>query len=244
MNKNAVAVLSVVVLVGVASVWLNVRKSGSASETVLAATALPIEVPPIAPAVEVPAMRGEIQQDEQGITREKVFPRTPGASVGFYTKHASVDFDTYLVFMEVGAASELLDGKMTDETSVQFAKNAYGLTDDEVARLINYSRSVLIADRSFQAIDQGDVCDKKATYQTVQEFGAALNEHTKRIEGHQETLGRNAAKVLGSELYNKISDKVLSRPRREMTNADFPVLMGKRNHGLEVEVERFCNFGK
>lgn len=253
MNKRAVAGVSAVLLVALVAFLLHGRKAERVEEPPVAVQLPPVEVPPpreTAPApapasvAAPPAIEAIPQPVVQAATREDLFPQNPGAHIGYYKEYRTAEFETYLVLMGFAGASEIVDGKMADEGSIRHLQRQYELTDDELIRLIDYGRSALATDRSFQSADQDSLCARKDTFRSLEQFGAALNEHVSRLAANQESLGRNAATALGPQIYSKITDKVLSRPRQEMTVGDFPTLFAKRDHGLETEIERFCSHGK
>lgn len=245
MNGRKAAAAAGMALVCVALLLLYWRKPESAatqvSVTAVAAESAPASERTAEPPEPVPDPAPQVVPSAPDVW---MFPSSPGAEIGFEARQTSADLETYLVFMDVGAASEIVNGGMRDEQSVRLTQRAYALTDEELARLVEHSRAALQADRSFQTRDQEAICQNRHNYQSIAQFGAALNEHTSRVEAHQESLGRNATTALGFDLHNRIRDRILSQPRGQMNHADFPVVLTRRNHGLATEIERFCNAGR
>lgn len=248
MNKKVVLGLALGLLVASTAFWLSKpEKPESASVSAAAAQPLPIEnfpVPEPSPVGSLPEV-AEVQTEQpRAPTREEVFPTNPGSSSGYYNKQMTVDFEIYLQFLDIGAYSEIVDGRMASEQLVRNIKAQYQLTDEELKKLIETGRSALQADRDFQSAGMGAICKRGDSFGSVQELGAAVDELTKKIEANQEELGRKAMQQLEPQLASKIRDKILGGPRRMMMTGDLAVLMPMRNHGLETELERICRHAK
>lgn len=247
MNKKVILGLALgLLLLASVAIWLHEpEKPHSASAQVAgSAKALPIETLPVpepSPVVaSVPEVEERPAEERRGPTREEAFPTSPGASAGYYTKYMTVDFEIYLQFLDIGAYSEIVDGKMASEALVQNIKAQYQLTDEQLEQFIETGRSALQADRAFQAEGMRAVCKKGDAFASVEELGAALDGLNKKAEANQEELGRKAMQELEPELALKIRNKILGAARREMLTGDLAIVMPMRNHGLETELERVC----
>lgn len=248
MNKKVVFGLALSLLLASIAFWLlEPEKPEPVSAPAAAAQPLPIETPPVAepsPVASLPEIEERPTEELRAPTRDDAFPTNPGSGAGYYNKQMTVDFEIYLQFLDIGAYSEIVNGEMASEQLVQNIKAQYQLTDEELKQLVETGRSALQSDRAFQSAGMGAICKKGDTFGSVEELGAALDELNKKIEANQEELGRKAMQNLEPELASKISNKVLGGPRREMMTGDLAVVMARRNHGLETELERVCMHAK
>jgi len=163
-------------------------------------------------------------------------------AVGYRGEFRSVEYDTYLVMMVLGDASEVIDaaGTLKDRLWIKSVQQEYDLTDDEIEKFTAYSRKSLEADRKFQAELQGEICAKRDSFNNLYEFGNAINEFSRKAIDNQESMGRRAEPELGSVLFSKIISRVRSKPREMSARVDFASLLTARNEGLDVEIERVC----
>lgn len=245
MNRKArvVAALVLGVLLGSFAIWM--RESGNPEpvrvpEEVAAAPLLDTLADSNPPHVAVPQEAEELAPVAvQGPPRESVFTNVTLPRPGYSMKSMPVDFDIYLQFMGIAAASE-----MADEQLVRNFQALHELTGEELSEVIKVARSALQSDRAFQAADTKALCERGKSFRSVEELGAALNESNDRIEANQEELGRRAMQQLDPVVAMKIRDEVLHRPRSDMGANDLAVIMAMRNHGLETELERVCSLAK
>lgn len=248
MNKKLIAGFGFGVFIGLAAIWLREPKKAEPVDVPSAAESMPpFEATPISESVPVsslPSKKEESPAAVQTKTHEEIFPTGRSVSAGFYAKHMTADFETYLQFMDVGVYSEIVNGRMAHEELLQHVKAQYELTDEELKQIIEAGRSALKSDRDFQAARMDEICKKGDSFRSVEELGAALNEVNKGFEANQEELGRKAMQQLEPVLAQKIKSKILNAPRREMMESDLAVIMSRRNHGLEVELGRVCSLGK
>ncbi len=248
MNKKAAVGLALGVLIGSAAIWLRKPNKTepvdvpSAADTMPLFKAAPVSVPASVPSA--PSNEERSPDVARAKSPERVFPTDLNPGAGFYNKHMTADFEIYLQFMDAAVYSEIVNGRMAHEQLLQNMKAQFELTDEELEQLIEVGRPTLESDRAFQAAGMEAICKKGRTFATVAELGAALDEMNKGFEANQEELGRKAMQQLEPLLAAKIRNKILNSPRREMMTGDLAVVMPRRNHGLEVEIGRVCNFGK
>lgn len=203
------------------------------------ASVQPAEVPTAsAPAPVLPVTEGKepVAMVAREATRESPFANASHSSPGYSRKPMPVDFEIHVQFMSIGAARE-----MGDERQVQNFQAQHELTDEELAQVIEAGTAALRSDRAFQKAGMKAICERGRTFRSVEELGAALKEEIARVEANQEELARNAMQQLDPVVSMKIRDKVLHRPRGDMTASDLAVIMAMRNHGLETELERVCS---
>lgn len=251
MNKRIVAFSALfIALIGVvAYLWLNGRETdvvssdpvdeAPAAETSTALPAVSTEpLPTLAPDAEQPAASTtEVATQKYAAVED---------AVGYRGELRSVDYDIYLVFMVLGDASEIIDaaGTLKDKAWINSVQLEYELTDEELQKLLVYSRTSLEADRKYQTALQDEICAKRGSFNSLHEFGNAINDFSRNAIENQERMGRQAESELGPVLFSKISSRVRSKPREMAAGVDFASMLTARNEGLDVEIERACPSGK
>lgn len=247
-GRSAAFVVFAIALVSVvAYVWLRDREPDAASLD-------PVDEPPavvgistaLTPAKPEPLPPPEVEPPAASPAEVAAQRYAAQNMVGYRREFRSVDFDIYFVFMTLGDASEVIDaaGTLKDRAWINAIQQEYGLADEEVQKLLLYSRTALEADRKYQAAQQDEVCAARSNFASLQQFGEVLNGYTGKVRENQEAMGRQAESELGPALFSKISSRIRSKPRQEVIEGDFAALLPARNQGLDVEVERFCSFGK
>lgn len=167
-------------------------------------------------------------------------------NIGLRQELSTHDFSVYLVFMSAGDSAEIIEstGTLKDEMGIRVLQQEYDLNEEELRRLIEYSKTVVQSDREYQAKLQGAACAERTKFVSLAQFGEAVNDITRNTRTNQEALARQGESALGQALFLKISSRVRSRPPPELTEVDFPSLLMARDHGLATEIERFCSYGK
>lgn len=173
------------------------------------------------------------------------FPPT-AKNIGLRQELSTHDFSVYLVFLSASDSAEIIEstGTLKDEMGIRALQQEYDLNEEELRKLIEYSKTVAQSDREYQAKLQGAACAERTRFVSLAQFGEAVNEVTRNTRTNQETLARQGESALGQALFSKISAQVRSRPPPELTEVDFPSLLMARDHGLVTEIERFCSYGK
>lgn len=250
MNKKVVGGVALGVLIGSVAIWLREPESGEPVSIPPAADPRPqFEAAPVPePAAASSAPAGESAEKEvvQNVmpteAPKQIFPTDQNPGAGYYLRPVSKDLEIYLQVVDAAAYSEVVN-----ETSAQLLRNMQAqleITDDELEQLIEIAKPMLESDRAFQAAGFEAVCKKGSTFKDVAELGAALDEEHREAVANQEALGRKALDQLDPLLALKIRNKIHNQPLRHSMTGDISIVMARRNHGMEVELGRICNFGK
>lgn len=202
-------------------------------------TSLIDRLPPESPPVQEPLVVTRPASESMRSSIQPAAPvpiRTPTSDVGMSRVIRPVDFHRYLVFSGIGAAALQNDARM-----LSIMQQQHELSDDEFNAVLDYSVKALRADRKFQTSEELKICASRARFQSVHDFGAALNELTRATEENQGRLGLDAEAALGPALFSKLNSRVLSERQTDTTQVDFPALFAARGGDLEVELRRFCD---
>lgn len=124
---------------------------------------------------------------------------------------------------------------------LSMARARFDLSDDDFEVFLNHAKEALASDRNFQSKQKMELCAHKSKLTDLITLGLALNETSAELEANQESLGRRAAAELGPALFLRIQSQIANEARREITVADFPVLLVAQNRDLETEIQKICS---
>lgn len=155
--------------------------------------------------------------------------------IGVEQKLVSLDFEKYLVFAVTASAAEQFNQQMLSAVKAQ-----YGLTDDEMEKILAQSAMVVRADREHQKKLQQDICSKRSQFQSLYSFGMALNEFDKSVEANQLSLAREAESSLGTEISSKIQIQLAQQPQRQVSVVDGSTFLPASNRDLSEVIDGFC----
>ena len=192
MNKRVV-VSTVLGLAALVLLYLWFTKSEVAE--IVAETHVPAPVAELAVAKpEQPEVPEVVQQAPLQSTHPPLETSRPAArqivatQVGTYTKAPSVELRTYYMLMGLGGSGF---------SSPESTRQEFDLSDEELAELTEYAKSAVESDLKHQLEMQRETCEGRATFQTLEQFGAAMNGFTEKVERNQESLARDARDKLG-----------------------------------------------
>lgn len=121
-------------------------------------------------------------------------------SAGTYTKYASDDLLMQMKIMAIGDVLPTLGPEPGRARGYVKAIMQTDLTDEEIQKVVDYSKVARESDRVHQAADQKRICSERTKFTSLDEIGAAMNDFKNSAEAHQEELGRNAKAALGAEV--------------------------------------------
>ncbi len=235
-------------------VWFNGRNSAVVAE--IATSKAQYQTPLAVPEVPEPLAVPEVPEKPalpipNADTNPRAF-RPATAEDGSYDIVRSIDLSNYLVLVGIGTLNNapvllnpdgtLAEARVAEEMQARAIgrlQEQYGLTDQELEKLLDVTRSALESDKQNQSAETAQVCAARATFRNIEDFGAAVNDSRRRIELHQENLGREATEKLGSALFSKFEAR--NQRFRTGRGTDFTIMLVAQHRDLETEIKRICD---
>lgn len=250
--RAVVSFLLLGALLGCAVLWRWTRGAQNAATTpaVNVQQQVPTDSIQTGRASEVPLVAA-VESDQTQPSQPRPEPGPPQVmnsmtSGGMIRKFPSDDLNMYMTLTSVSdfPASSGSEFTSTERAILKGMLRTSDLDDEELRKILEYSRAASALDRAHQAREQERICSERASLTTLDEIGTAMNDYKRRAETYQEELGQNAESGLGAALFSKISTSLRYQQKFEISDYDAIVQLHSQNRKVDEVVELFCSYGK